>query len=108
MKELFSQLNSFLSLHKAVPREGHVGMSGRALDLVECLPLGGHDIHIGQSGFNVGHSALAILHSCPSAKVVSFQLLHPTTAKARKSVEVGAAFVEMMFPGRHIIVLGRS
>ena len=106
LEDLHSSLNKFLQLRKVWTREGHCGMSGRLGTMQDSLPMVCDCI--GQTGFNVGHSALAFLHWRPEAHVVSFQLQHPAATKSASSVAAGKTFVDVTYPGRHELVLGRS
>ena len=62
---------------------------------------------VGQTGFNVGHSALLIL-CCTQAEVVSFELDKGFGTQKKASITAGNNFVQMHFPGRHELILGRS
>jgi predicted O-methyltransferase YrrM len=57
---------------------------------------------VAETGFNAGHSSIALLLSGPKTRVVSFDMgEHPY-------VESAKAFLDNLFPGRHTLILGDS
>lgn len=71
------------------------------IDLIKLVNLGSVKT-IMEIGFNAGHSADALLSARPDVTLVSFDIA------IHKYIDTAKEYIDMKFPGRHILIKGDS
>ena len=97
-------LDDFLEERGVTRIEGHIySRKGRlAKFFVDLLEKNPQVRHIGEIGFNAGHSSQLFLNARKNIKVTSFDImLHPYVYDAKE-------YIDLYYPGRHVLIPGNS